>query len=141
MKLKIVHHNQESHDKGEEKAIEDIEIRDSSALRVVSNFDPLLVSASFSLVYRWMLTLCTCIRSCVVFVWRRKSLSSKDGLPGPFCKIHLPGNDTEVILEDKSGEEFPIIYISNKTGLSAGWRKFVAGNKLVEGDVLILQLI
>ncbi|KAL1564129.1 B3 domain-containing protein-like protein [Salvia divinorum] len=63
------------------------------------------------------------------------------GLPGPFCKIHLPGNDIEVILEDENGEEFPIKYISNKTGLSAGWRKFVAGNKLVEGDVLIFQLI
>ncbi|XP_057768955.1 B3 domain-containing protein Os01g0234100-like isoform X2 [Salvia miltiorrhiza] len=63
------------------------------------------------------------------------------GLPGPFCKIHLPGNDTEVILEDENGEKFPIKYIANKTGLSAGWRKFVAGNKLVEGDVLIFQLI
>lgn len=62
------------------------------------------------------------------------------GLPVPFCKIHLPGNDTEVILENESGEEFPIKYISNKTGLSAGWRKFVAGNKLVEGDALIFQL-
>lgn len=58
----------------------------------------------------------------------------------PFCKIHLPGNDTEVILENESGEEFPIKYIANKTGLSAGWRKFVAGNKLVEGDALIFQL-
>lgn len=63
------------------------------------------------------------------------------GLPGPFCKIHLPGNDIEVIIEDENGEEFPIKYIANKTGLSAGWRKFVAGNKLVEGDVLIFQLI
>ncbi|KAH6803948.1 hypothetical protein C2S51_032195, partial [Perilla frutescens var. frutescens] len=63
------------------------------------------------------------------------------GLPVPFCKIHLPGKDTEVILENENGEEFPIKYIANKTGLSAGWRKFVAGSKLVEGDVLIFQLI
>lgn len=46
-----------------------------------------------------------------------------------------------VILEDEDGEEFPVKYIAHKTGLSAGWRKFVAGNKLLEGDVLIFQLI
>ncbi|KAK6116245.1 hypothetical protein DH2020_050041 [Rehmannia glutinosa] len=63
------------------------------------------------------------------------------GLPVPFCKIHLPTRDTTVVLEDENGEEFPIKYIAHKTGLSAGWRKFVAGNKLVEGDVLIFQLI
>ncbi|KAL6551715.1 hypothetical protein OROGR_007869 [Orobanche gracilis] len=63
------------------------------------------------------------------------------GLPVPFCKIHLPSRDTMVVLEDEDGEEFLIKYIANKTGLSAGWRKFVAGNKLLEGDVLIFQLI
>ncbi|KAL2241688.1 B3 domain-containing protein Os01g0234100 [Sesamum indicum] len=63
------------------------------------------------------------------------------GLPVPFCKIHLPIKDATVILENENGEEFPIKYIAHKTGLSAGWRKFVAGNKLLEGDVLIFQLI
>ncbi|KAL6572939.1 hypothetical protein OROHE_002415 [Orobanche hederae] len=63
------------------------------------------------------------------------------GLPVPFCKIHLPSRDTMVVLEDEDGEEFLIKYIANKTGLSAGWRKFVAGNKLLEGDVLIFQLV
>ncbi|KAI3452031.1 hypothetical protein Pfo_008696 [Paulownia fortunei] len=63
------------------------------------------------------------------------------GLPVPFCKIHLPNKDTTVILENENCEEFPIKYIAHKTGLSAGWRKFVAGNKLLEGDVLIFQLI
>ncbi|KAL3813611.1 hypothetical protein ACJIZ3_014879 [Penstemon smallii] len=63
------------------------------------------------------------------------------GLPVPFCKLHLPSKDTTVILEDESAEEFSIKYIAHKTGLSAGWRKFVAGNKLLEGDVLIFQLI
>lgn len=58
-----------------------------------------------------------------------------------FCKMHLPSTDTTVILENEDSEEFPIKYIANKTGLSAGWRKFVAGNKLLEGDVLIFQLI
>ncbi|EPS62319.1 hypothetical protein M569_12471 [Genlisea aurea] len=63
------------------------------------------------------------------------------GLPVPFCRIHLPGKDAEMILENENGEEFPIKYIAHKTGLSAGWRKFAAGNKLLEGDVLIFQLI
>ncbi|XP_027154044.1 B3 domain-containing protein Os01g0234100-like [Coffea eugenioides] len=63
------------------------------------------------------------------------------GLPVPFCKTHLPRKDTAVVLEDESGEQFEIKYISEKTGLSAGWRKFVAAHKLVEGDVLIFQLI
>ncbi|KAL8546287.1 hypothetical protein ACS0TY_006128 [Phlomoides rotata] len=49
--------------------------------------------------------------------------------------------DSAVVLEDESGEEFTIKYIAHKTGLSAGWRKFVAGNKLLEGDALIFQLI
>lgn len=58
----------------------------------------------------------------------------------PFCKIHLPTKDTTVTLDDENGEEFPIKYIAHKTGLSAGWRKFVAANKLIEGDVLVFQL-
>lgn len=63
------------------------------------------------------------------------------GLPVPFCKLHLPAEDATVNLENETGEEFGMKYIANKTGLSAGWRKFVAGNKLLEGDVLIFQLI
>ncbi|XP_075482124.1 B3 domain-containing protein Os01g0234100-like isoform X2 [Primulina tabacum] len=63
------------------------------------------------------------------------------GLPVPFCKLHLPSKDTTAVLENETGEEFEIKYIAHKTGLSAGWRKFVAGNKIVEGDVLIFQLI
>ncbi|KAL0343683.1 UNVERIFIED_CONTAM: B3 domain-containing protein [Sesamum angustifolium] len=68
-------------------------------------------------------------------------IRAEEGLPVPFCKVHLPIKDTTVILENENGEEFPIKYIAHKTGLSAGWRKFVAGNKLLEGDVLIFQLI
>jgi hypothetical protein len=32
-------------------------------------------------------------------------------------------------------------YIAYKTGLSAGWRQFSAAHKLVEGDVLVFQLV
>ncbi|XP_022859391.1 B3 domain-containing protein Os01g0234100-like [Olea europaea var. sylvestris] len=63
------------------------------------------------------------------------------GLPVPFCKLFLPNKDTTVTIEDENGEEFGVKYIANKTGLSAGWRKFVSGNKLLEGDVLIFQLV
>ncbi|CAN4082890.1 unnamed protein product [Withania somnifera] len=63
------------------------------------------------------------------------------GLPVPFCKNHLPRKDTPVILESENGEEFEIKYIAGKTGLSAGWRKFAAAQKLLEGDVLVFQLV
>ncbi|CAA2987465.1 B3 domain-containing Os01g0234100-like [Olea europaea subsp. europaea] len=66
---------------------------------------------------------------------------STQGLPVPFCKLFLPNKDTTVTIEDENGEEFGVKYIANKTGLSAGWRKFVSGNKLLEGDVLIFQLV
>lgn len=59
----------------------------------------------------------------------------------PFCKLHLPNKDATVVLENEEGEEFPIKYIAHKTGLSAGWRKFVTGNKLLEGDVVVFQLV
>ncbi|XP_060193914.1 B3 domain-containing protein Os01g0234100-like [Lycium barbarum] len=63
------------------------------------------------------------------------------GLPVPFCKTHLPRKDTQVILESENGEEFEIKYIAEKTGLSAGWRKYVVAHKLVEGDALVFQLV
>ncbi|KAM7263869.1 hypothetical protein ACFE04_001552 [Oxalis oulophora] len=63
------------------------------------------------------------------------------GLPGPFCRTHLPHADTTVTIEDESGELFEIKYIGYKTGLSAGWRQYCVAHNLLEGDVLIFQLI
>ncbi|PSR87985.1 B3 domain-containing protein [Actinidia chinensis var. chinensis] len=63
------------------------------------------------------------------------------GLPMTFCKLHLPRKDMQIVLEDESGERFELKFIAEKTGLSAGWRKFAAAHKLVEGDVLIFQLV
>ncbi|XP_021275029.1 B3 domain-containing protein Os01g0234100-like isoform X2 [Herrania umbratica] len=63
------------------------------------------------------------------------------GLPGMFCKIHLPRRDTMVVLEDESGHQFHVKYYSDKTGLSAGWRQFCSVHNLLEGDVLIFQLV
>ncbi|XVE49180.1 hypothetical protein DITRI_Ditri01bG0061600 [Diplodiscus trichospermus] len=58
-----------------------------------------------------------------------------------FCKLHMPKHDTTVILEDESGEEYKTTYIAKRTALSAGWKAFSAGHKLVEGDVLVFHLV
>ncbi|XP_050206895.1 B3 domain-containing protein Os01g0234100-like isoform X2 [Mercurialis annua] len=62
------------------------------------------------------------------------------GLPGPFCRAHLPREDSVVTLEDEDGQEFRMKYIGYKTGLSAGWRQFAVAHRLLEGDVLVFQL-
>ncbi|XVE93349.1 hypothetical protein REPUB_Repub01dG0184200 [Reevesia pubescens] len=62
-------------------------------------------------------------------------------LPMPFCKLHMPKHDTTVILEDENGEEYKTTYIAERTALSAGWKAFSAGHKLVEGDVLVFHLV
>lgn len=58
-----------------------------------------------------------------------------------FCKKHLPDKDITITLEDESGKEYQLKYIAYKTGLSAGWRQFSAMHKLLEGDVLVFQLV
>lgn len=58
-----------------------------------------------------------------------------------FCKRHLPDKDTTIILEDEFGREYKTKYIACKTGLSAGWRQFSAVHKLLEGDVVVFQLV
>ncbi|XP_044470445.1 B3 domain-containing protein Os01g0234100-like [Mangifera indica] len=63
------------------------------------------------------------------------------GLPGQFCKSHLPSKDANVVLEDECGELYEAKYFAEKTGLSAGWRQFSTGHNLLEGDVLVFQLI
>ncbi|XP_022775204.1 B3 domain-containing protein Os01g0234100-like [Durio zibethinus] len=63
------------------------------------------------------------------------------GLPGMFCKIHLPRKDTMIILEDESERQFHVKYYADKTGLSAGWRQFCSVHNLLEGDVLVFQLV
>ncbi|RHN42266.1 putative transcription factor B3-Domain family [Medicago truncatula] len=63
------------------------------------------------------------------------------GLPVSFCKRHLPDKDTTITLEDEYGKEYKTKYIACKTGLSAGWRQFSAVHKLLEGDVVVFQLI
>lgn len=66
---------------------------------------------------------------------------SLQGLPGPFCDIHLPKKDVSITLEDENGEACQIKYIADKTGLSAGWRRFSMDHKLLEGDLLVFHLV
>ncbi|KAK3222322.1 hypothetical protein Dsin_009347 [Dipteronia sinensis] len=63
------------------------------------------------------------------------------GLPGQFCKSHLPNKDATVTLEDECGEQYEAKYFAEKTGLSAGWRQFSTAHNLLEGDVLVFQLV
>ncbi|CAI9105798.1 OLC1v1004811C1 [Oldenlandia corymbosa var. corymbosa] len=62
------------------------------------------------------------------------------GLPNHFCKKHLPKRDDTVTLVDEQGEEWPTVYLAQKTGLSGGWRKFSLEHDLVDGDALVFQL-
>lgn len=63
------------------------------------------------------------------------------GLPGQFCKSHLPDKDTTITVEDENEKQYGIKYIAYKTGLSAGWRQFAVAHQLLEGDVLVFQLV
>ncbi|KAL0351986.1 UNVERIFIED_CONTAM: B3 domain-containing protein [Sesamum calycinum] len=63
------------------------------------------------------------------------------GLSSDFCKRKLPRNDGVMLLVDEQGEEWPVIYLARKTGLSGGWKKFSVDHDLVDGDALVFQLI
>jgi len=53
----------------------------------------------------------------------------------------MPRNNITVTLEDENGDEYPVNYIVDKTALSAGWKKFSSARELMEGDVLVFQLV
>ncbi|XP_060168244.1 B3 domain-containing protein Os01g0234100-like isoform X3 [Lycium barbarum] len=63
------------------------------------------------------------------------------GLPKRFCDDHLPKHDNTVILVDENEEESATKYLAVKNGLSGGWRGFSIAHSLLEGDVLVFQLI
>ncbi|KAL3840388.1 hypothetical protein ACJIZ3_024979 [Penstemon smallii] len=63
------------------------------------------------------------------------------GLSMYHCKRMLPKSDGVIILVDEQGEEWPVIYLARKTGLSGGWKKFSVDHELVDGDALVFQLI
>ncbi|XP_050204250.1 B3 domain-containing protein Os01g0234100-like [Mercurialis annua] len=63
------------------------------------------------------------------------------GLPMKFCDDHMPIQDTMIDLEDENGVTFQAKYLAGKVGLSGGWRGFSIAHNLVQGDVLIFQLV
>ncbi|KAI5083305.1 hypothetical protein GOP47_0003048 [Adiantum capillus-veneris] len=63
------------------------------------------------------------------------------GLPVAFCRDYLPKKDERIVLEDDKNEEWETIYLSNKTGLSGGWRGFSLDHGLVDGDALVFELV
>ncbi|KAK4754125.1 hypothetical protein SAY87_002229 [Trapa incisa] len=63
------------------------------------------------------------------------------GLPGAYCRAYLPLNDATLIMEDEHGKAYDVKYLGHKTGLSAGWRQFSIEHNLLEGDVLVIQII
>ncbi|WCJ37802.1 B3 domain-containing protein Os01g0234100 [Euphorbia peplus] len=63
------------------------------------------------------------------------------GLPKQFCDKHLPTQDTMIVLEDENGIEYQTKYLVSKVGLSAGWRGFSIAHNLVEGDMVVFQLV
>lgn len=63
------------------------------------------------------------------------------GFPQWFGKTFLPKTDSEMEVEGENGEVHVIRYNADKSGLSAGWKKFASGHKLAEGDVLIFHLV
>lgn len=63
------------------------------------------------------------------------------GLPTHFCSMHMPKRNEWMILEDENGEDSRTLYLSGKTGLSAGWRGFSIDHGLEDGDCLVFQQV
>lgn len=63
------------------------------------------------------------------------------GLPMSFCKKHLPKSTVSMVLEDEDGNEYDAVFISERTGLSGGWRAFALEHKLDDGDALVFELV
>lgn len=62
-------------------------------------------------------------------------------IPKRFCSLHLPSEDSTVILVDEWGKEYKTNYLIDRHGLSAGWRGFSISHRLLKGDILIFRLI
>ncbi|KAI8554462.1 hypothetical protein RHMOL_Rhmol05G0101000 [Rhododendron molle] len=61
--------------------------------------------------------------------------------PKWFSNSHLPKNDDTVTLLGESDKEYATKYLIDKNGLSGGWRGFSIAHRLLEGDVLVFQLV
>lgn len=66
----------------------------------------------------------------------------KQGLPFRFCNKYLPKSDLSIITQiDEEGKKSTVSYLAKKRRLSTGWRGFSTDYELVDGDVLVFQLI
>nr|XP_043607284.1 B3 domain-containing protein Os01g0234100-like [Erigeron canadensis] len=63
------------------------------------------------------------------------------GFSHQWARMYLSKTDREMLIEDEDGEIYQIKYNSDKSGLSAGWRKFATGHNLLEGDALVFHLV
>lgn len=63
------------------------------------------------------------------------------GLPTSFCNKHLPKSTVSMVLEDEDGNDYDAVFISERTGLSGGWRAFALEHKLDDGDALVFELV
>ncbi|KAL7082656.1 hypothetical protein ACP275_14G114300 [Erythranthe tilingii] len=62
-------------------------------------------------------------------------------LPKLFCDEHLPKHDGVIVLLDENHKWYNGQYSAERYELTVGWRSFSTDNKLLEGDVLVFQLI
>lgn len=63
-------------------------------------------------------------------------------LPPKFCGDHLPKSTVDLVLENKEGSEYGVVYIGHRTAFSGlGWRTFALDHKLAECDALVFELI
>ncbi|KAL2933332.1 hypothetical protein RDABS01_016451 [Bienertia sinuspersici] len=53
----------------------------------------------------------------------------------------LPRDDGMVTLVDEEGDEYLVVYLARKRGLSGGWKGFAEAHQLVDGDAIIFQVI
>ncbi|KAL7082658.1 hypothetical protein ACP275_14G114400 [Erythranthe tilingii] len=69
------------------------------------------------------------------------NMQKKNGVPRQFCDDYLPMKDVTIVLIGENEKEFDTKYLAAKSGLSGGWKFFAAGHKLLEGDVVVFQLV
>ncbi|XP_021739549.1 B3 domain-containing protein At3g19184-like [Chenopodium quinoa] len=62
-------------------------------------------------------------------------------LPTAFCKTHLLNYDGMLTLVDEDGKKCQTKFHLRYNGLGSGWRGFSIDHHLVDGDVLVFQLI
>lgn len=63
------------------------------------------------------------------------------GFPAPFCRTHLPQEDTFLTLESQNRKAYNAKYLVRKTGLSGVWKRFAIAERLFVGDVLVFHLV